>query len=45
MNLLLEFYNKIGGVLDPKEKDDIELHLFRRARLYDMLGIPNRFFR
>ncbi|MCI7047286.1 methyltransferase domain-containing protein [Helicobacter sp.] len=44
MNLLLEFYNKIGGVLDPKMKNDVDLHLFRRARLYDMLGIPSRFF-
>lgn len=39
-NEFVKFYKECGGVLDPKDIGDLKEHLYRRKRLYAMLGIP-----
>ena len=41
MNEFVKFYKEYGGVLDPKDIGDIREHMYRRTRLYEMLGIPS----
>ena len=44
-NGFVKFYKEYGGVLDLKGKGDLQEHMQRRIRLYDLIGLSQLAFR